>query len=704
MFFARVAVVLLVTCFALVQSLAARPVCTQWEPGEWQVTFSPISHNLDNNDNFSLDNQFLSIDTRDTVGSGIGGGTTIMKVSIWTGEEILLYAPQPVIVGASNAPGLGAAGFSPIKDEIVFIHGPLVADVAVRGYYGTRNRTGAIVAADGSQKITWVDCRDVTSEVTPKGALRGGTHRHEYSGDGTRMGFTYDDFLLQTYGRTLGFMKPASGVCGNATYYATLLIPVVPAGTSKVGELEQADSDSWVGSKGLMRGFIGKVKQADGTFMSSLHVVDIPENVDIATNEPGTTTKFPGPPQGTTIRRLTNTPASGIVRGSYDGTRIAYYAAAPDGTSQVFLIDSKGSDQDPDPAKRPIQATFFPGGVQGGVRWHPSGNSIAVMMDNGVAVVCVKPGPLFGVAHFITTHGTGIVAPEALVWGRDGHRLAFIRRTPTYDAQANLIKDVGNNNFKQIWITDFPDCNENGIADSIEDGAVKNSANMVAERIAPESLATLLASNVATSSTSVNTLPLPTSLAGVSVDVVDRTGVKRPSLISAVLTDRVNFVVPAGAKTGSGQVVATLPGGKKISPDVEISAVVPALFSADGTGTGAAMAYAVRKSAAGTQAEVPVFSCDTNGACTAVPIDLGAETDTVVMSLYATGVRGYSAPVTVKIGGAAVEVVKAEPQWELMGLDLIDVKIPRSLAGKGKVNVEVTVDGQVANRTSINVK
>ncbi|MCX6625305.1 MAG: hypothetical protein NTY38_30440, partial [Acidobacteria bacterium] len=132
------------------------------------MTFSPISHNLDNNDNFSRDNQFLSIDTRDTIATGIGGGTTIMKVSIWTGEEILLYAPQPVLTGTDKAPGLGAVGYSPIADEMVFIHGPLVADVPVRGYYGTRNRTGAIVAGDGSQKITWVDCRDVTSETTPK--------------------------------------------------------------------------------------------------------------------------------------------------------------------------------------------------------------------------------------------------------------------------------------------------------------------------------------------------------------------------------------------------------------------------------------------------------------------------------------------------------------------------------------------------------
>lgn len=695
---------LLVICLVLTQNLSATPACAANEPGEWQVTFSPISHNLDNNDNFSIDNLFLSIDTRDTVGSGIGGGTTIMKVNIWTGEETVIYAPETYMSGDNKAPGLGAASYSPLADEVIFIHGPLLSEVAERGYYGTRNRQGGIVAADGSQKLSWADCRDVTSDTTPKGALRGGTHRHEFTADGSRLGFTYDDFLMQNYPRTLGFMKPASNICGNARYYSTLLIPVVPAGTAKPGEIEQADNDSWVGAKGLMRGFIGKVKQDDGTYMSSLFVVDIPADVDITTNDPGTKTRFPGPPTGVTIRRLTNKPASGIVRGSFDGTRVAYYAAAPDGTNQVFIINSQGSDLSPDPAMRPVQATFFPGGVQGGVRWHPTGNSIAVQADNGVAVICVKPGPLFGISHFVTSHGAGRTASEALVWSRDGHRLAFIRRTPTYDETATLLKDFGGNNFKQIWITDFPDCNQNGIADSIEDGTVRNAANMTAERVAPESMATFLASGVAASSTAVTSIPLPTTLAGVSVEIIDQRGVKRPSLVSAVMPDRVSFVVPAGPRPGAGSVLVTLADGTRIRPDVQIDSVVPGVFSANGTGTGVASATAVRTSDQGKQTDLPVFACGQDGSCTAVPLDLGSATDTVVLSLFATGVRGFASLPVVKIGGQVAEVLRAEPQWELMGLDIVDVVVPRSLVGKGNVNVELTVDGVLANRTTVRVK
>ncbi|MBL8178143.1 MAG: hypothetical protein JNK48_25940, partial [Bryobacterales bacterium] len=243
---------------------------------------------------------------------------------------------------------------------------------------------------------------------------------------------------------------------------------VVPAAQSKPGDLERAADDSWVGAKGLMRAFIGNVKEADGRVVSSLFVVDIPENVDIATAASGTRTVYPTAPTGVAIRRLTRTPAAGIVRGSLDGTRIAYYAADAQGVRQVFLIDSQGSDQHADPAKRPVQATNLTSNATGGLRWHPSGNSIAVLSENGVVAVCVKPGPLFGKSVWLSQHGTGLAGADALVWSRDGKLLAFNRRVPTYDASGRLAKDSGGNDFRQIFLASFPDENGNGIADPVE--------------------------------------------------------------------------------------------------------------------------------------------------------------------------------------------------------------------------------------------
>lgn len=212
-----------------------------------------------------------------------------------------------------------------------------------------------------------------------------------------------------------------------------------------------------------MRGFVGRVKENDGSFRNSLFVIEIPADVDVTTAHAGDRNHYPTPPKGVRVRRLTHGEASGIIRGSRDGRRIAYLAAAPDGTNQVFLIDSHGSDTDSDPAKRPVQATHFPGGVQGGARWHPSGNSLALLTDNGVATVCVKPGPCFGKSVFLTPHGDGLARPEALVWSNRGEELAFNRRVP----QKEGTKDASGLDFEQIFITPFPDSDRDGIADSL---------------------------------------------------------------------------------------------------------------------------------------------------------------------------------------------------------------------------------------------
>jgi len=693
---------------SLVLSLSGRPPRLMTaEVGEWQFTSSAISHLLDNNDNFSKDNRFLCFDTRDTVGGGIGNGTAIMKVDLMTGVESLVYAPDSVIVGASgSAPGLGAASFSPVADEVVFIHGPFVSEVPTLGAYSTTNRRGGVAPGDGSGKIKFLDVRDVTSAVTTPGAHRGGSHRHEYSLDGKRVGFTYDDALLTPagYGRTLGFMVPHPKAPAGATHYAVLLVPIVPANTAKPGELERGADDSWIGAKGLMRGFIGTVKEADGSYQSSLFVVDIPENVDVTTADSGTTTRFPGPPKGTVIRRLTRTAASGIVRGSHDGAWVGYYATADDGTRQVFIIPSRGSDVDPDPAMRPVQATFLEKGASGGLRWHPSGNSIAVLSDNGVAVTCVKPGPFFGVSYFATPHGATYPAPEALVWSRDGKLLAYNRRVPTFDAGRNLVKDAGGNDFRQIFLASFPDANDNGIADPIEAGVVRNAASFVDGKVAPQSWASFYGSNLAKALVTATTTPLPTSLGGVSVEVTCGRGTKRPAMLQMVSPEQVNFLVPTGS-LGAGMVTVTTADGVKVSVPVQHEAVAPGLFSANSSGKGVAAAVALRIAADGKQTSQVIFQCTGGaGTCTATPIDLGAATDQVILLLYGTGIRGFTSAVKVTIGGQAAEVLGAAAQSEYPGLDQINVRVPPSLAGKGEVPIAVTVDGKRANTVTVSIR
>ncbi len=424
---------------------------------ERQITFSYKNHCLDNNDNFSRDGRFLCYDTRETIGPGIDNGASIEKVEIATGKETVLYTPAKRITGAQAAPGIGAASYSPVEDTVIFIHGPLVEDVPERGYYGKPNRNGAEVLADGSGTMVWLDKRDIeTSRDTIPGAHRGGTHRHEFTLDGKRIGFTYDDFLLPQYERTVGYMEKNPRAPAGATHYFALLVPVVPKDSAKPGEIEKAYADSWVGREGLLRAFIGKVRNEDGaSYEESLFVIDVPADVDITTADSGNAKRYPKPPHGVSIRRLTHTWAGGVVRGTVDGSRIAYYGHAEDGTTQIFVIPSHGSDRDPDPAKRPVQVTHLAKGAAAALRWNPSGTHVFCISDNGVAATCATPGPDFGKSTFLTPHGDEPARID-LVLSLDGTMAAFTKPMPYTDEKGERKTTYAGLDPSQIFALDLP--------------------------------------------------------------------------------------------------------------------------------------------------------------------------------------------------------------------------------------------------------
>lgn len=144
------------------------------------------NHDLDNNDNFSPDDQWLVYDTR-TESGGIGGNATIEKVHVVTGEKKVLYhIPENTVHG----PGVGAVSYSHTENQVAFIHGLL--NCSVNSPYEQWRRSGIVIDENRSEAPIFMDARDVEAPFTV-GALRGGTHRHEWSGDGKFIGFTYND-------------------------------------------------------------------------------------------------------------------------------------------------------------------------------------------------------------------------------------------------------------------------------------------------------------------------------------------------------------------------------------------------------------------------------------------------------------------------------------------------------------------------------
>ncbi|MGH9844722.1 MAG: hypothetical protein ACREEM_38890 [Blastocatellia bacterium] len=118
-------------------------------------------------------------------------------------------------------------------------------------------------------------------------------------------------------------------------------------------------------------------------------------------------------------------------------------------------------------------------------------------------------------------------------------------------------------------------------------------------------------------------------------------------------------------------------------------------------------AIALRVEVDGAQSFEPVARFDpAQNKFVAVPIDLGAAADQVFLILFGTGVRFRSglATVSAKIGGADAQVFYAGPQGSFVGLDQVNLLLPRSLIGRGLVDVVLVVDGVTANTVRVSIR
>lgn len=233
-----------------------------------------------------------------------------------------------------------------------------------------------------------------------------------------------------------------------------------------------------------------------------------------------------------------------------------------------------------------------------------------------------------------------------------------------------------------------------------------SAANFTGAALAAEAITALFGNGLATDTATANTLPLPTTLSGTTVKITDSAGTERNAPLYFVSPTQLNYQIPPGTMTGAASVLITTGNGTLFTGAANISNVAPGLFAADASGQGVAAAVVLRIQADGTRSFEPVALFVGQNRFVAIPIDLGQETDQVFLLLYGTGIRNRSAlaNVNVKIGEIDAPVEFAGAQGDFVGLDQVNVRLPRSLAGRAQMDVVLTVDGQQANAVRINIK
>jgi uncharacterized protein (TIGR03437 family) len=234
-----------------------------------------------------------------------------------------------------------------------------------------------------------------------------------------------------------------------------------------------------------------------------------------------------------------------------------------------------------------------------------------------------------------------------------------------------------------------------------------SAASFVVGALAPEAIVAAFGEGLATATRVPNALPLPLDLAGTRVTVRDSAGIERLASLLFVSPTQVNYLMPAETAAGLATVTIASGDGNVFSEAVEIAPAAPGLFVANADGQGVAAAVALRVKAGGSTSYEPVAQFDVaQGRYVATPVSLGAGNDEVYLLLFGTGMRsaGSLAAVKARIGGVETQVLYAGAQGDLAGLDQINLRLPRDLAGRGEVTIELAVDGQRANAVTVHLR
>lgn len=234
--------------------------------------------------------------------------------------------------------------------------------------------------------------------------------------------------------------------------------------------------------------------------------------------------------------------------------------------------------------------------------------------------------------------------------------------------------------------------------------ATVSAASFSATAFSSEAIVAAFGESLGTGVEVAATVPLPTKLAGSSIKVKDSAGVERDAPLFFVAPQQINYQIPPGTANGAATVTVTSGDGTISQGTINIVSAAPGWFTANANGQGVPAGVVFRAKADGSQSLEPLTQ-EEGGRQVPREIDLGPEGEQVLLVLFGTGFRGAAAgAATCRIGGEASEVLFAGPQGGLVGLDQANLRIPRSLIGRGLVDLVFTADGRAANTVQIRVK
>jgi uncharacterized protein (TIGR03437 family) len=271
----------------------------------------------------------------------------------------------------------------------------------------------------------------------------------------------------------------------------------------------------------------------------------------------------------------------------------------------------------------------------------------------------------------------------------------------TMYAAGNAANDSGTPEGDYIYTTNKAMAAPATVATVTTVSAATYNANAT---VAANSIAALFGPDLATGTTLGTTNPPATTLGGVTVRIRDASNMERDAGLFFVSAQQINLLIPADTANGAATVTVIRNGTTVGQGMLTIDTIATGLFTANAQGSGLAAANLLRVKADGSLVYEPVARFNASNQLEAVPIVFGPADEQAFLILYGTAFRANTGGSTATIGGESAEVLYAGPQGDLAGLDQANVRLSRLLAGRGSVNVVLTVGGKTANTVTVTVQ
>jgi uncharacterized protein (TIGR03437 family) len=227
-------------------------------------------------------------------------------------------------------------------------------------------------------------------------------------------------------------------------------------------------------------------------------------------------------------------------------------------------------------------------------------------------------------------------------------------------------------------------------------GGTVNAADYSRD-FAPGAIVSIFGTNLASTAAGAPSVPLPTSLSGTSVELVNGTSVQSLPLFY-VSPAQINTQLPYGLAAGTAQIRVRTAAGASTTDTISVVARAPKIFTVDFSGKGAGIVTNPAMSIA-TQSN-PVKPGDN----VIIWLNSLGETNPPVVAGNAAPGGPVTAPatvsdVTVTIGGKPARVIFAGAAPAYTGLYQVNVQSPFVVL-TGPVDIQVSV-GQRASQTGV---